>query len=552
VKTGTISAMRMRFNPDHRRGSAVGARRLVLGGCAAIVAASAAVCAAVCATVYAAERSDGLGRGWSIRRLETAKGRLSPPVLVNTNVPPEQIVVVGPDFDPAAVDELSVAGDGRVTAYATLFGETGVPGATRDVVVDFESGAPKRYSDAAGENDQPAVDFDKFGYRVVWRGSDGARGTTTGNIYIAEHNSVLPTVDSEIDPTPVKLTSLTSTQGGDNFGTAFDPAIAARVRFRDAGSGIMIAERDARVAFVSTGNLDLTGDDGGRNPGHVPQVFLWLEQEERFEQITDVEDPTASTTDDPGLRVARPSISGNGDIVAFEANADLTPDAADPKDPTRIGNPGRVRQIFVWRRGVGVRQITWSTGDCRAPRLSRDGRTVLFCSKGEPIAGANPEGNYEIFQWVASGAPARRLRQITQTTAGQNVLPRPTRTPSTFAFWTTSNPGGIFSTDSQVAPRAVLVNRGRVSHVHGYSDLDNTARLLDPVTLGLVFTGPPCPGVDGRRIHFATNDWVLNAPRADDDGDGRNGGRDNAGGKLPNDRKRDASTLIFHLARAQR
>lgn len=536
--------MRTRTTSLGRRALPGVLRLSLLAGFAAIAGASVGA--------LAAGGSEGLGRGWRMTRLETAKGRLSPPVIVNTNVPPEQIIVIGPDFDPSAVDELSMGGDGRVTAYATLIGEAGTPGATRDVVVDFESGSPIRYSDAAGDNDQPAIDFDRFGYRVVWRGSDGARGTTTGNIYLGTHDTVLPGEENPTDPDTVKLTSLVSTTGSDSFGTAFDPVVAARTRKRDVGSGIQVEERDARVAFVSTGNLDKSGGDGGRNPGHVPQVFLWLEQEDRFEQITAVEDPTSSTTDDPGLRVARPSIGASGEIIAFESNADLTPDAVDPKDPTRIGNPSRVRQIFLWKRGSGVQQITWSTGDCRAPRLSRDGRTILFCSKGEPIAGANPEGNYEIFQWVASASPSRRLRQMTQTTAGQNVLPRPSRSPTTFVFWTTSNPGGIFATDVQVAPRAVLANRGKLSLVHGYSDLENTSRLLDPTTLGLVFTGPPCPGVDGRRIHFATNDWVLNADGADDDGDGRNGGRDSDGEKLPDDRKKDASTILFHLARAQR
>jgi dipeptidyl aminopeptidase/acylaminoacyl peptidase len=451
------------------------------------------------------------------------------------------------------VDQISVAGNGRVIAFATTITEVGVPAATRDVILlpEEDPDAAVRLSDAAGDNDQPSVDFDSFGSRVVWRGSDGARGTTTGNIYL---RTLTRTSEDEPDVEVVKLTSLVSTAGNVNQGTAFDPTLTARVRFRDVGSGISVKERDARVAFVSTGDLDRRDEDTpGENPQRREQLFLWLEQENRFEQLTGISVA--------GFKVARPSIDGTGDRIAFESDADLTPAAVDPKDPSRVGNPAKVRQIFLWERGRGIRQLTWSTGDCLSPRISRNGRTVLFSSKGEPIAGANPEGNHELFRWTDHRIGARRLEQITQTAAGDNVLPRPTRDDDTFVFWSTSSvPSGegTFGLAKECGPSALLWHRGRITRVHGYTDAQNVQRILespDPTAPeSPVVTGPPCPGFDRLRVHFATNEPRLNERGADDDLDGDDG-RDAAGDPdpdEPDDRDVDVSVFLFHLARAVR
>lgn len=500
-----------------------------------------------------ARAGEGLLRRYRLRKVDTAESRASSPIALTVGGPeciegvPE---VLGTTFDPAAVDEIAIGGDGRIIVWASTIAAAGLPGATRDILVRAEGQSEvARLSDAAGDNDQPSVDIDAFGSRIVWRGSDGARGATTGNIYLR----TLTRAPEEPEVEVVKLTSLVATATSPDFGTAFDPTLAARTRVRDAGSGVKVEERDARVAFVSTGNLDRRGNGAGENPDHRPQLFLWREQEARFEQITSIADA--------GFTVRRPSISQGGDRIAFECDADLTPFAVDPSDPSRIGNPSNVRQVFLWTLGRGIRQLTWSDGDCLAPRISRDGRSVLFQSKGEPIPGANPEGNWEIFQWQDRGAPSRRLRQLTQTAAGHNVLPRPTSSPSTFVFWSTSTlgAGGAFGASAQCGPAALLWSRGEVSRIHGFTDAENLARVTDSPDPenpeGPVFTGPPAPGAGALKVHFATNDPSLNEPDADDDLDGADGDPgdpEDPDDDEPDDRDVDVSLFIYHVARATR
>ena len=329
----------------------------------------------------------------------------------------------------------------------------------------------------------------------------------------------------------VNLTNLTATTG-----SAFDPALAARTRRRDVGGDIKITERDARVAFVSTGD-----HVEGENPAKVPQLFLWEEAEDRFRQLTRVADP--------GAEVNRPSIAKGGTVIAFESTANLTPEALDPLDPARVGNPAGVRQIFLWRAGQGVRQLTWSDDDCFAPRLDIRGRFVLFCSKGDPISGGNPEGNFEIFVWTDRRSPVRRLRQLTQTTLGHSVLPRPTLRASAFTFLSTAAPPRredgertqFGEGEPQATPQALAYDRGHVTHVHGFSDAENLARVAEEENP--VVSGPPAPGYDLFNVYFATNDWHLNPPVPDDGDEDREEERE---------RRDDADPFAFHVARATR
>lgn len=488
--------------------------------------------------------------GYRLRNLDDAKTRASVPFPITGTSQcatfPGIPQVVGADFDPSKIDEIAVGANGRAVAWATTLSEAGVPGATRDIAIFREGGIDRvRASDANGDNDQPSLDYDRFGLRMTFRGSDGARGTTTGNVYLRSTSRKPPASgtdgasESTEEVKTVKLTTLVSTTTDAHFGTAWDPTLAARTRVRDAGSGVKVEERDARVAFCSTGDLET-----GRNEAHRPQLFVWREQSEDFVQLTSI------SAD--GFTVARPSISAGGQRIAFESNADLTPEAADPKDPSRVGNPSKVRQVYLWEAGRGIRQLTWSDRDCLAPRIARDGRHVLFCSRGEPIEGGNPEGNFEIFAWVDGRDASRRLRQVTRTTQGDSVLPRPTTSASTFTFWSTVSPpsggSGFGSGAAQCAPLAYLAKRGRIVRVGGLSDVENLQRIGDSpdptAPENPVVAGPPCPGTDASKIHFVTNDPRLNEPGADDDLDG-----DDGEGDEPDDRAVDASAFLLHVAR---
>jgi hypothetical protein len=429
-------------------------------------------------------------------------------------LPPDQRTtteVFGETFDPAKFDEISVAGDGRIIAYATSVSDAGIPGTSKEIVIVpvTPRGEPVRVPKVAGENDQPSIQFDEFGYRCAFRSSSAAGGAAPSNIQLYSHKRAGTTPETETIP----VTEVSGTT------VSFDPALAARIRVREIVGGVKVRERDARVAFVSTGNLT------GSNPANRPQLFLWEEADDVMRQLTHHDDAEAS--------VNRPAIAKTGDVVVFESTADLDPASVDPLDSSRVGNPGHVRQLFRWRRGLGVDQITWSDGDCFSPRMEINGRFVVFSSRGDPISGANPEGNLEIFQWTPRAQPALRLRQLTQTAEGDNVLPRPTLRPGSFAFYSTSHPPlpddpsePVSDTNPRRAfgegrhectPQALYYDRGRVVHVHGYLDSQQVLRAIGPPSKLPVITGPPAPGVYGTKFFFATNDFRFNARPEDPD-----------------------------------
>lgn len=541
---------------------------------------------APCAALAAAALAFGTGpgasaapRGFRLRALSDDTSRASFPMELDLTQTPcvgGAPAILGDDFVPSDVDEIESTPTGGIVAWTTLLSEQGVPGTTRDVVIHREGvKARERLSEGSGDNDQPKVGFDPFGYRVVWRVSSGQRGATTGNIYLRTTTKKDPEAGGEGgegDETgggpseevgdPVNLTELTGTD------TAYDPALCSRTESVDVGSGIRIRERDARIAFVSTGDLD-----GGRNAAKRPQLFVWRERADEFVQLTRI--------DEDGFDVNRPSISVSGERIAFECTFDLTPEAVDPADPSRVGNPDGVRQIYLWEeRGSRIRQLTWGEADSFAPRISLDGRFVLFHSKADLIPGLNPragdatdtEANFEVFAWVDVPSRARALRQLTLTKRGHTVLPRPTRSPRVFVCWSTalSADSGIGEDGAQCGPLPYVV-RGPESKATPLLPKVEQGDERQPVGDGLntlrgaagenpVAAGPPCCNADATKIELVTNHPSL-TPRTDDDLDGDDGEqiageetpRDRSDDEFePDDRKIDTSLLFFHVARAIR
>jgi hypothetical protein len=286
-------------------------------------------------------------------------------------------------------------------------------------------------------------------------------------------------------------------------GTAWDPCLAALTRTVEIKGGIKLVGRDARVAFVCTADLDKGGRNilspaDGANPDGAPQLFLWSERNDRFRQLTAVVEG--------GGTIDRPTMNGRATLIAFESTANLTPDAVDPFDDTHVGNPGGVRQIFLWRKGSGVQQITWSDSDCFSPRTDRLGRAVWFSSQADLIPGGNPEGNFEIFRWKRGGPLARRLRQLTATAAGNSVLPRPSDRSNQIVFYSTARPRSstepFGAAPADVLPKAYAWRRGRVDLVHGSIDLEGNP----------YFYGPPVCGITLTKVHLGTNDPLPHPP----------------------------------------
>lgn len=511
--------------------------------------AAASVAACVAASLTGGARGASVQRRYRLVRAGDNGGKQQPSEVYLTgdktctpDLTPEElnqlpvdqrktIEVLGAKFRPSAFDEISVAGDGKLLALATSVSEAGAAGFTKGIVLLPEGPNAKsiRIPVAAVSDDQPSVQLDDFGYRCVFRSAAGPGTGALSNIQLYSFTD---------DPLPAVTATLAVTSGTSE--SSFDPAFTARVRVRDVGGGIKVRERDARVAFVSTDELE-----AGKNPDNLEQLFLWEEQGTVFRQLTHHSDAVA--------HVSRPSISKSGDIIDFECSADLVPDAVDPMNSARVGNPNHVRQIYRWRRGRVTQQLTWSDGDCFSPRMEVNGRFVLFASRGDPVTGGNPEKNLEIFEWVASAKPTARLRQLTATALGDSVFPRPTLNPQVFTFFSTAhppqartdsakppdpntNPPVKFGTGArECTPQALLYDHGRVVHIHGFLDVENASR----VGLGKtpILTGPAVPGIYPLKIYFATNDFALNPkPPADS--------------KLPPDDS--ASQSVFYVAMATR
>ncbi|MDQ7005814.1 MAG: hypothetical protein Q9Q40_01125 [Acidobacteriota bacterium] len=144
------------------------------------------------------------------------------------------------------------------------------------------------------------------------------------------------------------------------------------------------------VVFDSDADLDASNPDGSR------EIFRL--------------DPTAGnavtalTSGPAGTASARARIDAAGGWVVFESNADLAGGNAD----------GGYEIFRVPASGGAVEQITDSASPSRAPDISDDGGIIAFASSGD-LAGANADGNSEIFVYEPAGPT---LRQLTDTTKG--------------------------------------------------------------------------------------------------------------------------------------
>ncbi len=485
---------------------------------------------------------DDLQKRYRLRRISGATSMASPAkaLLESTEDCPLAAGVpeaIGPNFDPDLYDEISIAGNGRLVAYATQTAQLPIPG-MRVIVIQREGGDAETVSEGSGENDQPSIDLDKLGSRLAFRGPGGSRGADT-DIYVRTVTRRGNGLGGEFPTT--ETTNLTDIGNGNSTFASY-PSLTARTLVTEIdGSGITFIERDARLAFISDGDFDKdqrrpNHADPGHNEENVEQLFIWREKDRRFTQAT--------RNTDPDVRMARPSISGNGKLVAFECTADLVPDATNPRDATQVGNPDNVRQIYLWRRtrkGQSIIQLTFGDRASYAPRIAANGSQVLFCSRADLVPGGNPEGNYEIFRHRRGTRAARRLAQLTQTPEGENVLPRPTRSPGRFVFYSTAAPpagGATFGLGPrQCGPTALLWTRGRVRLVGGLLDLEQIGNAPN-----LIFVGPPA-ATFASKIHFATNDPQLDPPPLRDDDDDPTNDPPSPG---------TAGPTQLHLARATR
>lgn len=115
-------------------------------------------------------------------------------------------------------------------------------------------------------------------------------------------------------------------------------------------------------------------------------LIVWLnprpaEAQVSFTQIT-------NTMGEVFTNTTPRSINADGSKIAFYSSHDLTG-----------GNPDGNQEIFLWREGSGITQLTNTGGNNWYPSISADGTRIAFVSHNDLTPGSpgNADGNYEIF-----------------------------------------------------------------------------------------------------------------------------------------------------------
>jgi Tol biopolymer transport system component len=146
------------------------------------------------------------------------------------------------------------------------------------------------------------------------------------------------------------------------------------------------------ITFESS--RDLTGSNGDRNF----EIFGYNRSSGNITQITNT----------LGGSNASPSISGNGEKIAFTSDRNLTG-----------GNPNSFQQVFIYNTQTGVfTQATASGGILLSPSISANGTWISF-THNDNLTGDNPDHNREIFLYnTLTGS----VTQVTQTTGDVNDI----------------------------------------------------------------------------------------------------------------------------------
>lgn len=138
------------------------------------------------------------------------------------------------------------------------------------------------------------------------------------------------------------------------------------------------------------------------------------------------QDVLIQVTQSGGGTNIEPSLSADGQRLAFQSNRDLTGQNADLST-----------EIFLWHGGEGLRQLTSAVnGNSIAPSISDAGDRIAFISDRN-LAGGNADGNRELFLWQANA-----ISQLTTTSGGDISVVAISGDASRIAFAATTNPTG--------------------------------------------------------------------------------------------------------------
>ncbi len=332
---------------------------------------------------------------------------------------------------------------GALLAGVLVATTAGPSAAAPACVVREQVGSGANQSQGA-PNGRAAVDAD--GSRVAFVGSYDLTG---GN---PDHNFEVFLVDRATD----QVTQITDSTGGGAGNSA--------VTIDDAG---------AKVAFIAA------ADYLGENPDNDDQLFVYTVATETLTQLTD---------NAGGFTVAEPSLTGDGNRIAFRGDADLTGANADHN-----------HELFrVNADGSGLVQITTTTGsgDLRNPSANQTGNRIAFTSSRNLVpATGNADGNSELFVADPSGPS---IVQLSQSLAVTNTSPDINAAGTQVVFASQNDPtGGNPDGNFEIFRRSVTSTQ--------------TSQLTDTIA-GANTT--PTTDADGTRVVFGSDS--VDHPRADD------------------------------------
>ena len=263
----------------------------------------------------------------------------------------------------------------------------------------------------------------------------------------------------------------------------------------DGGSSEVSLSADGRyVAFSSYGNLD-------------PVVTFATSDVWVFDRVTEaVELISVSTTGVDGIQTSgRPSISGDGSLVAFRSMAwDLVTDDTDG-----------VNDIFLRDRGAETTArinlptgVLAADGHSQRPAISQDGSTVAFTSQATNLVAGDTEGVDDVFVvTVASGVVERvSVDSLEVASTAESDFPDISADGRFVAF---TSEGALDATGTAGVRDLYVRDRtaGTTTHASvGCAGQANASDIYVPVGLAS----------DGTGLVFASNEADLMTPLVDD------------------------------------
>lgn len=245
------------------------------------------------------------------------------------------------------------------------------------------------------------------------------------------------------------------------------------------------------IAFRS--DADFLSEGRGDN-----DLEIWLWTSSGLQRLTD-----AGANSATGRDADQPTISDDGDRVAFRSNADYL-------------SEGRTRiDVWLWRKGVGLSRLTdvtanmASSRDATNPSISGDGTRIAFTSDADFLADGHADNDWDLWLWREVGG----LQQLTDVslygTGSRRVNDVSLNADGTrAAFWSDGD----------------FLDEGRADDDFDlwlWDSASGLSRLTD-VTAGSatgrdVANCTPIISDDGTRIVFCSDADFLSEGRADND-----------------------------------